>query len=354
MLQNYFKIAWRNLFRNKLHTIINMGGLIIGFTIGLAILLVVYGQFSFDHFHENGKKLYQAYQVFNNVGGEEINNEFGLPAAPAYKAGAPAIDKVSRFMDGGNHIGYKEKDFVIPVMLADEDFFSMFTFPVIKGNKANPLKSLTDVVLSEDAAKIIFGNEDPIGKSIKASVGEKLQELVVSAVVKNVQGSSINFDVLTRIENRSDYAIHRDNWGDRSHVVYIELKEGATQYQAEQQMKEIDKNHVPDWYTDMAKKGAKPDKSGDLFATRLLPLRDVHFSTRVNGHKATSSIQMVAILTIGLLIIFIACFNFVNINLANAFTRGREIGIRKCLGAAKWKLFTQLWSESYWCVLSPS
>ncbi|MEP6948450.1 MAG: ABC transporter permease [Ginsengibacter sp.] len=346
MLQNYFKIAWRNLFRNKLHTTINMGGLVIGFTIGIAILLIVYGQYSFDHFHANEKNLYQAYQVFNNLDGEDIENEFGTAAAPVYKAEASAIDKVSRYTDGGNHIEYKGKDFVIPVMMADEDFFSMFSFPVIKGNKGNPLKSLTDVVLSEEAAGRIFGNEDPIGKSIKVSVGEVLQELVVSAVAKNTQASSINFDVLTRIENKSDYAVHKNNWGDRSYFVYVELKDRATQQQAEIQLKEIDKKYVPDWYTDMEKKGAKPDKAGDLFATRLLPLTDVHFSTRVNGHKAISRVQIVAILIVGLLIIFIACFNFININLANAFTRGREIGIRKCLGAAKWKLFTQLWSES--------
>lgn len=112
------------------------------------------------------------------------------------------------------------------------------------------------------------------------------------------------------------------------------------------QLREIDKRYVPDWYTDMARKGAKPDKSGDLFATRLLPLREVHFSSRVNGHKAFNSTQLLTILAVGLFIIFIACFNFININLANAFMRSREIGVRKCLGAAKWKLFTQLWSES--------
>src|SRR5438094_189886 len=85
MLINYLKIAWRNLFRNKLHTAINTGGLVIGFVIGIAVLLVVYGQYSFDRFHVNGDRLYQAYQVFNNPTGEEIAQQFGLPAAIAYK-----------------------------------------------------------------------------------------------------------------------------------------------------------------------------------------------------------------------------------------------------------------------------
>jgi ABC-type antimicrobial peptide transport system permease subunit len=347
MLQNYFKIAWRNLFRNKLHTGINIGGLVIGFTIGIAILLVVYGQLSFDGGHVNGKKLYEAYQVFNMPGGEEVDNEFGFPAAPAYKAEAPAIDKTSRFLDGGNHIEYNGRDLEIPIMLADEDFFSMFSFPIVKGNKAAPLRSLTDVVISEDAAKRIFGNEDPIGKTIKASIGEKLQSLTVSAVMKNIQGSSINFDVLARIENLPEAVNDKSNWASRSHMVFVELKDGFTQRQAELQLKEIDKKYLPDWYADMVKKGARADRFGDLWATRLLPLREVHFSTRVNGHKATSSIQIITMMAVGLLIILIACFNFVNINLANAWARSKEIGVRKCLGAARSKLTAQLWSESF-------
>ncbi len=169
---------------------------------------------------------------------------------------------------------------------------------------------------------------------------------MVSAVIKNITSSSIYFQVLTRIENRPNYATEKNDWGDRSPFLYVQLKEGATQQQAERQLKETDRKYVPDWYTDMAKKGARPDKYGDLFATRLLPFTDMHFSTRVNGHHAISYSQIITILTVGLFIIFIACFNFVNINLANAFTRSREIGLRKCLGAAKGRLFVQLWIES--------
>jgi putative ABC transport system permease protein len=347
MMKSYFKIAWRNLFRNKLHTGINLGGLIIGFTIGISVLLVVYDQFKYDDFHINRSRIYQAYQVFNNPAGEDIANSFGFAAAPVYKMEVPAIERTTRFVDGGNRIEYNGKVLQIPVTLVDEDFLTMFSFPIITGNRRTPLKNLTDIVITEEAAKKIFGNADPIGKIIKASVGDKMQVLVVSAVIKNIFESSLNFQVLTRIENRPNYANEKTNWGDRAPYMYVELKEGETRHQAEMQLKAIDKKYVPDWYIDMAKKGARPDKFGDLFATRLLPLSDVHFSTRVNGHHAISYIQIVTVLTVGLFIIFIACFNFVNINLANAFTRSREIGVRKCLGAAKGKLFAQLWSESF-------
>ena len=117
--------------------------------------------------------------------------------------------------------------------------------------------------------------------------------------------------------------------------------------------RQIDKKYVPQWYDDLAKKGLKADQSGDVMATRLLPLSEVHFSTRVNGHRAISSMQMITILNVGMLIIFIACFNYLNINLSYIFTRSREIGVRKCMGVSRWKLFLQLWSESFWFVLLP-
>ena len=346
MFQNYLKIAWRQLLRNKLHTGINMGGLIIGFTIGISILMVVYQQFTYDNFHRDKKRIYEAYQVFNHSAGQDIQNQFAMGPGLAYKEGAPGVERLTRIMDGSNHILYKGRDMSIPVTLVDADFFDMFSFPIVKGNGGNPLESLNEVVLREDAAKQIFGSEDPIGKTIKASIGSKMQDLVVSAVLKEVTATSLNFRVFARIENINDYTTSNKDWINRGPSVYVELKQGVSTRQAEIQLKTIDQKNLPGWNADMAKEGAKPDQYGDLWATRLLPLEDVHFSTRVNGHKAAGVGMILALLAVGLAIILIACFNFVNISLASAFTRSRELGVRKCLGAAKWKLFLQLWSES--------
>lgn len=347
MFKNYFFIAWRNLIRNKLHTAINLGGLVIGFTIGIAVLAVVYSQLTFDGFNVNRNKIYQAYSFYNEAEGEHVNNLFGLVAGPVFKAEVPAIEKMTRFVDGGTHMIYKEKDLEMPVMMADEDLFSMFSFTVLKGDKLHPLGKLTDVVLTESAALKIFGREDPIGQQLRASAGDKLQVYSVSAVIKDVKQSSIGFEMLTRIENRSNYASDRNNWDNHGHVVYVQLKDGATQQEAERQLRMVDHKYLPNTYTDLMKKGAKPDRYGDVFATRLLPLDEVHFSTRVNGHKATPYALIYTLLIIGLLIIAIAGFNYVNINLATAFTRSKEIGVRKCLGARGNRLFVQLWNESF-------
>jgi len=344
MLQNYLKLAWRQLTKNKLHSSINIGGLIIGFTIGIAILMVVYQQFSYDNFYTNRGRLYEAYQVFNHPDKPDVQNQFAMAPGPAYKAGAPGIEHMTRILDGGKHIQYKGRDLSIPVMLVDEDFFSMFSFPIVKGNAGNPLQSLNSIVLREDAAKQIFGNEDPIGKTIKA--GDQQMDLVVTAVTKEVYNTTLNYLALARIENLNGYSAGPKDWVGRAPFLYVELKQGVDRRQAEKQLIPIDRQNVPSWYDDIKKEGARPDKYGDLWATRLLPIEQAHLSEEVNGHKATSAAELMTLMAVALFIILIACFNFVNISLAAAFTRSREIGVRKCMGARKWKLFIQLWGES--------
>ncbi|HEY6900278.1 MAG TPA: ABC transporter permease, partial [Puia sp.] len=347
MLRTILQFTWRSLTRNKLHTAVNAGGLTIGFTIGLAVLLLVYGQLSFDSVHKKASRIYEAYMVTNGPEGQSINSRFDYPAGPVFRAEAPAIARTVRFMDGGAHLKYKDKVLDMPMMVADEDIFKVFTISVVKGDAQNPLGKLTDVVLTEDAARTIFGNADPIGQELKASSGDKLQAYTVSAVVKSLPLSSVRFDMLTRIENRSDYSDAQTHWDSYRLALYIELKPGATREEAERQLKNIDHRYQPDIYRDLAAKGAKPDRSGDLYATRLLPLREAHFSTRVNGNRAVSYMMIYTLLLVGLLVIAIASFNFVNINLASAFMRGKEIGVRKCLGAGRSGLFLQLWSECF-------
>src|SRR6478735_10204408 len=124
MLINYFKVAWRNLFKNKLHTSINIGGLIIGFTIGIFVIMTVYWQLHADKFHVQKKKLYQAYQVYNLKDGEQINNQFDFAQAGVFKTESTSIEKSSSIGFGGNKVIYGEKELDIPVTVVEADFLS--------------------------------------------------------------------------------------------------------------------------------------------------------------------------------------------------------------------------------------
>lgn len=349
MLINYLRLSVRRLFRNKFHTSINLAGLVIGFTIGLVVLLAVYGQYSFDKQHVNSDRIYQAYQVFHKNNNDEIGKIFGFPAAETFKKEAGAVEKATRFIHGSNMISYKEKEIDITTMLVDEDFLQMFSFPVTKGNASNPLKSLSDVVITERTAQLIFGSEDPIGKIIKSPYGGELKELTVVAVLKNIpRNSTLEFDAIARVELRPDYTVDKTNWNNQHHAVFVQLRKDATTKQAEQQLRLINKKYLVDWEASLKREGAVPNKLGDVFTTQLCSLKELHFSPRINAvGNSINKAELYVMLAIGLLIILIACFNFVNINLANAFTRSKEIGVRKCLGAPKEKLFVQLWSESF-------
>ena len=355
MLKNYFKLAWRSLFKNKFHTSINLFGLLIGFTIGLGVLLLVYGQFSYDKNHDNRKRVFQVYNEYYKANETEIGNVFGYPAGPAYKEGVDVVEKSTRFKWGSSGVVFNNREIEMGIMLVDEDFLGMFTFPIVKGNTANPLKNLGDLVITEATAEAIFGKEDPIGKTIKTNFGDGLKDLTVSAVVKDIpRNSSIQFRMLARIENKADFANDKNNWNNQHHYVFVMLKKAADKAKAEQQMRFVNQKYLPDWADGLKKEGAKANKDGDYFASKLLSLDELHFSPRIAGlGSAVSKAEVFIMLGFGMLIILIACFNFVNINLANAFSRSKEIGVRKCLGAANKKLFAQLWSESFLlCLLS--
>lgn len=335
------------MFRNKFHSSINIFGLVIGFTIGICVLLAVYTQLSFDNFHANGKNIYQAYNVYFKEKGDEPSPLFGYPAAPAYKQGSPAIERASRFMFGGSACWYGDKELELPVMIVDKDFLSMFSFPVVKGSNSNLLSELGELVITESSAKKIFGNENPVGKTLRCGTKTNLLPLTVVAVLKDIPvNSSIRFDALARIENREGYAAEKSVWTQQHHNIFFQLNNNASASQVEMQLRDVNRKALPDWYASLENEKAKKDKNGDVFATKLLPLSKVHFSPQITG-RGVAKAQIFVVLLAGLLIILIACFNFININLANAFTRAKEIGVRKCLGAGKTKLFAQLWGESF-------
>ena len=322
----------------------------MAFTAALLLLLLVQYEFSFNQFHKNKNKLYQVYNFTNNSQTDEDNMSpsFGYPAAPTFKAEAGNIEKICRLRWYGNLAEYNEKEIEASIYLTDEDFFSMFTFPVITGNKNRPLAGLDNVVLTKSAAKKIFGNEEAVGKPVSLWIGSTKKQFTVSAVTEDFpDNSGIKFDILVRIENAPDYADMKDKWNNQHHIVFALLKKGATQQQAEDQLRFIDKKYFAESLINLAKEGVKPDKKGDLMATRLMPLSEWHFTDGFGNEGSTSKYYLYTLLAVALLIVVIACFNFINIKLVTSFTRAKEIGIRKCMGAARGNLFGQLWGESF-------
>jgi putative ABC transport system permease protein len=353
MLRNYFKTLLRNMQKHTLHTVINVAGMAVAFTCTILLILLVYFQFSFDAFHVNKHRLYQVYHSATGPQGVEVGGSMAYPAAPTFKAEGIGIEKATRYKYAGRGVRYRDKELELQTRLVDTDFLSMFSFPVRSGNKANPLADLGSVVLSEYAAEKIFGHEDPIGKSIRANVNGEWKVLVVSAVTEDFpKNSTLNFDLLVRTEISADYIDSKDRWDNQNHSVYVQLAPGATQQQVEKQLQQIADKYNPADTAFLKNKGYMPDKNGKLYSMQLLPMKEVHFNAAISGGNTVSKSFLYVLLLVAFVIVVIACFNFINLNIGLAFTRTKEMGIRKCLGAGKRQVWLQIWGESFFILVA--
>lgn len=346
MIRNYFLTAWRNLKTHRLNAVINTAGLAIAFTVCILLFLMVHFEFSFDKWQKNVNTLYQAYNLSHAPDGDEKGSSFGYPAAPAFKSEVPGIVRTTDFMNAGRGIRYKDKEIDNSVTLVSPDFFDMFSFPIVAGNKTSPLADLGSAVLTQPAATAVFGKEDPIGKTIKIKIGGAWKDLVVTAITQNPpENSTIQFNILARIELNTDYATDKNEWNHQHHPVYVQLAPNFTQQRVESNLRDLVKKRriADDEY--MKGKGYRKDANGDMFALKLAPYASLHFDDELGRGSVNKSYLFILIL-IAVVVLIIACFNFINLNVARAFTRAREVGVRKTIGAGKTQIFFQLWIES--------
>lgn len=339
--------------KNKLHTAINVIGMSVAFTCSILLIVMVYNEFSFDKFHENKSRLYKLYTFGNTPEGLDLSGSMAYPAASTAKTEGIGIEKSTRIRNRGGEVRYKDKNLDQSTLLVDDDFFTMFSFPVIKGVKVNPLSSTSSIVLSEKAAGNLFGNEDPIGKNVEVKIGGQWIALSVSAVLQDPpQNSSIRFSALARTEIDPSYAESKNDWNSQHHAVYVQLSANTTQAQVEKQLRNFTKKYNPTDVEFLKKKGYRQDANGDYTGMRILPISELHFSTALGTGNSVSKSLLYILLLVAFVIILIACFNFVNLNIGLSFTRTKEIGIRKCLGAGKRQIWLQVWGESFITVLA--
>jgi len=351
MFKNYIKIAWRNIKKHKVHTAINLLGLAVAFGCSVFLFLTARYEFSYDNFHKESDrifKVYNYYSDFGNAEGAKRTANMSLPVAPTLKAEVAGVDKATRVIDGESGVAYNNKEFGLYTKYVDNDFFSIFSFPVVSGTEKDPLASTGNVVLTEHAANVLMGKENVAGKIIKVKTGGQWRDLMVSAVVKNFpDNSSLKFDVLVRPELNPDYITDKDKWNVQNHDVYVKLKQGITKADVEKSIKTVVKKYRAADLEEMKQHGIKPDANGDLYSLKLLPLSQIHFDTEVGTGDIMAKSYLYTLMLVGFFILLIAVFNFINLNIAQSLTRIKEVGVRKCIGAGRKQIFLQVWGESF-------
>lgn len=355
MIKNYLKVAWRNLVRNKTYSLINIVGLAIGLSCFLLISLYVLDELSYDKFNINADRIYRINSHIR-FGGSELSGAISSDmTGQIMKKDYPQVEQYTRiFNNSGAKLIKKGNSFIKEPNVANVDstFFEVFTFPAIAGNTHTALYEPNTVVITESTAKKYFGTTDVIGKTIETNdKGSTLYK--ITAVIKDMpHNSHFHYDFLFSMKN-VDY-----QWGQfTSHNfhTYLLLAKGTDYKVFEKKFDEyIDKYVLP--YVQQFIKISSMDefkKAGNKLEYSLIPVKKIHLYSGLSNELAPNgNIQFVYIFSIvALLILAIACINFMNLTTARSANRAREVGIRKVLGTERRDLMIQFLSESILMVI---
>lgn len=347
MLKNYIKIAWRNLTKDKTNTLLNIIGLSVAFAVAILLSMAAFFELSFDDFHENGQNTYEVYSVTQKPKGPEAGTSQAAPFAKVLRDEVPGISKITRVLNEEALVLYKDKQLSLDAVWVDTDFFSMFTFPIINGNKDQAFNEQSSVVLTEEIATKIFGKTDVVGETLNILIDGEERPFSVAAVAENnVPQSSITFEIAIPFENHSGYLQDKDNWNSQYHSVYVTLQDGISANQFEKSAQSFTALHYKENIETSKNEGAIADADGLFKQLKLLPIQDLHFRNYGKGYAEVSRSSSYLIFLMAFVILFIASVNYINMSIAKSSQRLKEIGMRKTLGAEKKQLFFQFWSES--------
>ena len=350
MIRNYLKTGWRNIEKNKGTSAVNIAGLALGIASVIMIMLYVSDELSYDRFNKKADRIVRV--VFNaNVNGEEMKEAVVMaPVAQTLKNDLPEVVDATRLTKSynnrleynGSYYGQSSLGYV------DPNFFDVFTLPITSGNKNNPLNTPNSVVISESLAKNIFGNSDPVGKTI--TVTNRSEQLNVSAVMQDIpENSHFHFDLLV---STLGYAqAKKTSWMESDFFTYLVLKEGVPISEVEAKLPAINKKYMGPQMMDaigMSYEEFQKDNSIGLF---LQPLTDIHlhsdFSDATTLEQGGDIKYIYIFSAIAIFMLVIACINFMNLATASASKRSKEIGIRKVLGSNKNQLIYQFLAEAF-------
>lgn len=339
MIRNYFKTAFRTIWRNKSFAVINIAGLSVGLACCMLIFLYTMDEVSYDRFNVNAAKIYHLVVDLKSTDGQvhKFSRTGDMPG-PSFKRQIPEVEDFVRIHGTMFTVKRGEEVFDQPGLFVDSNFFSVFTAPMRYGRPENALTDPHSVVLSEEVAEKYFGKENPVGKTLDLKVRNEMVPFTVTAVTKSSpQNSSVKIRMLlSKSFNRVD-----SQWRHYFQNTFLVIRPGSDIGQLKAKINKI--------YLSNAAGQIK--ESTDVITYGLQPLLGMHTSTDYpadDGLSDASKPTYSYILTgIALFILVIACINFVNLTVARSLRRAKEVGIRKVSGGRRRQLILQFLGESF-------
>jgi len=337
MIQNYFKIAWRNLLRYKAFSAINVSGLALGMSCSLLIMLWVQDELNVDGFHANGKQLYQVYERNYNDGKVEATYLTQGLLADELKKAIPELQYTSSVEQNAPYpftLAANGKIIKLNGSFAGADFFRMFSFPLLQGNAGIALHTPNGIAISRKMAEMFFGStEKAISKIIRY---ENREDVLVTAVFENFPvNATLQFDFLRNWEDYARQNAWVSSWGSSSPYTFVQLRQDADPLKVQAKIRNFIQQYTPqtkESYTELA----------------LQPYTQKYLnSTFKNGRIDGGRIEYVRLYTlVAIFILLIACINFMNLATARSTNRAKEVGIRKVVGALRSALVAQFMGEA--------
>jgi len=357
MLRNYFKIAWRNLARNKAFSFINLFGLSVGLACFMLIGLFIADELSYDKFYPNANRIYRINSEIK-FGGDEMNKAISPdPFGETLKKDYPEVEQYTRIYAGsGNKFIKKGDEFINEqkIVYTDSTFFDIFSLPIVEGNPKTALDKPNTAVISRSGAIKYFGTPNAVGKSLSVNISKPSIYNIVAVYEDIPANAHFHFDVLLSMINLKDPTspdyFQFGNFLSHSFHTYLRLKKGVDYKDFEKKLPEVFLKYSMPQAKQFLKIESKADfeKAGNKIHYSLIPMTDIHLKSNLQNELGpTGSIQYVYIFgAVAMFLLLIACVNFINLSTARSASRAKEVGIRKTMGTERSTLISQFLSES--------
>lgn len=348
MLKNYVKIALRALLKQKGYASINILGLAIGLACFILISLFIRFELSYDHFHEKADRIYR---IANEFPGTYFlgSNQFAVTPAPL--AGVlmeefPEVEHATQIAKVNSLMEYGNKKFYEDGIFATRHFFDVFSFKLLQGDPLTVLDTPNSIVLTKSLAKKYFGDEDPMGQTLDVSHSDGhfngKDAMRIAGIVEDVPANShFTFDYLVPVSSSPELSMNLDRWDSNSYLTYVSLSPSHSLPEFATKLPIVAKKHL----SEVASFRDRPDEMNVYFPQALTDIHlrsHINFEFGVNGHIK----YIYLFLGVALLILLIACINYVNLATARSVKRAMEVGVRKVMGAHRSQLIGQFMSEA--------